>query len=159
MNKGFALVEIVIASAIVSISIFSLSTVSVLGSRLQRQSLEKIRANFLAEEGLEVMRFLRDKSWNANLANFFPGTNYYISFATTTSEWSIGSTAVSYIDFLFERKLTVENVFRDSNDNIVLSGGTNDPDSKKITSYVSWPEGNATTTISLSTYLSDIFDN
>ena len=159
MNKGFGLVEIVIASAVISSSIFSLSTISVLGSRLQRQSLEKIRANFLAEEGLEAMRFLRDKSWNENLANLSPGTNYYISFATTTSEWGIGSIAQPFPDSFFERKVTAENVSRDSNDNITLSGGTNDPDSKKITVHISWQERNATTTISLSTYLSDIFDN
>src|SRR3989344_5524637 len=98
MDKlGFGLVEIVIASAIISVSIFSLSAVSVIGNRLQSQSLE--------------------------------------------------------------RKITVENVFRDSNDNIDLSGGTQDPDTKKVSISVSWRDRNATTTINLSTYLSDIFDN
>src|SRR3989344_5306369 len=113
MNKGFGLVEIVIASAIISVSIFSLSAVSVIGSRLQSQSLEKIRANFLAEEGLEAMRFLRDKGWNTNLANLSSGTNYYLSFASSTSGWSIGSAATPYTDYLFDRNITVENVFRD----------------------------------------------
>lgn len=159
MNKGFGLVEIIIASAIISVSIFSFSAVSVLGSRLQRQSLEKIRANFLAEEGLEAMRFLRDKSWSSNLFFLFPGTNYYLSFSATSSQWSLSSSPTPYIDFLFERKITVENVSRDSNDNIVFSGGTNDPDTKKITIAVSWQDNNATSTAMLNTYLSDIFDN
>src|SRR3989344_5225002 len=112
MNKGFGLVEVVIASAIISVSIFSLSAVSVIGNRLQSQSLEKTRANFLSEEGLEAMRFLRDKSWNTNLANLSIGTNYYISFASSTSKWSIGSTTPPYIDSFFDRKIMVENVFR-----------------------------------------------
>ena len=159
MNKGFGLVEVVIASAIISVSIFSLSAVSVIGSRLQSQSLEKIRANFLAEEGLEAMRFLRDKSWNTNLANLSVGTNYSISFASSTSRWSIGSTAASYADSFFDRKIMLENVFRDSNDNIVSSGGAQDPDTKKVTVSVSWQDRNATTTVNLSTYLSDVFDN
>ena len=159
MNKGFGLVEVVIASAIISVSIFSLSAVSVIGNRLQSQSLEKTRANFLSEEGLEAMRFLRDKSWNTNLANLSIGTNYYISFASSTSQWSIGSTTPPYIDSFFDRKIMVENVFRDSNDNIVLSGGTQDPDTKKVTVAVLWQDRNATTSINLSTYLSDIFDN
>src|SRR3989344_4997112 len=159
MNKGFGLVEVVIASAIISVSVFSLSAVSVIGSRLQSQSLEKIRANFLAEEGLEAMRFLRDKSWNTNLANLSSGTNYYVSFASSTSQWSVGSTDVPYADSFFDRKITVENVFRDSNDNIVLSGGAQDPDTKKVTVVVLWQDRNATTTINLSTYLSDVFDN
>lgn len=160
MNKlGFGLVEIVIASAIISVSIFSLSAMAVIGSRLQSQSLEKIRANFLAEEGIEAMRFLRDKSWNTNLAPLNPGTNYYLSFASSTSRWSVGSVAVPRIDSFFERTITVESVFRDSNDDIVLLGGTNDPDTKKITGIVSWQERNATSTAQLSTYLSDTFDN
>ncbi|HEY4521565.1 MAG TPA: hypothetical protein VJH05_00265 [Candidatus Paceibacterota bacterium] len=160
MDKlGFGLVEIVVASAIISVSIFSLSAVSVIGNRLQSQSLEKIRANFLAEEGLEALRFLRDKSWNANLSSLSVGTNYYISFASSTSQWNIGSTVAPNVDSFFERKITVENVFRDSNDNIDLSGGTQDPDTKKVSISVSWRDRNATTTINLSTYLSDIFDN
>lgn len=160
MSKtGFGLVEIVIASAIISVSVFSLSAVSVLGSRLQSASLEKIRANFLAEEGLEAMRFLRDKSWDINLSSLSQDTNYYVNFSTSTLQWSINSTSISYVDSLFDRKVTVENVSRDSNDNIVLSGGTNDPDSKKIIVTVSWQERGATSTVQLGTFLSDIFNN
>lgn len=157
--KGFGLLEIVIASAIVSVSIFSLSAVSVLGSRLQSASLEKIRANFLAEEGLEAMRFLRDKGWDANISSLSAGVNYYLNFSTSTSWWSVSSAAQPYIDSLFDRKITVESVSRDSGDNIVLSGGTVDPDTKKINVSVSWQERNATNTVMLSTYLSDVFDN
>lgn len=160
MSKtGFGLVEIVIASAIISVSVFSLSAVSVLGSRLQSASLEKVRANFLAEEGLEAMRFLRDKSWDINLSSLSQDTNYYVNFSTSTLQWSINSTFISYVDSLFDRKVTVENVSRDSNDNIVLSGGTNDPDSKKIIVTVSWQERGATSTVQLGTFLSDIFNN
>lgn len=161
MNRaGFGLLEIVIASAVVGVSIFALSSAVVLSSKLQSQSSDKIRANFLAEEAMEAMRFLRDKSWNANLANLSPGTNYYISFSTTTSQWSVGQTVQPYIDSIFERKISVENVYRDLNYNIVSFGGAEDVDSKKITATVSWAgKGGATSTVSLSTYLSDIFDN
>ena len=161
MNKaGFGLLEIVIASAVVGASIFSLSAAAVLSGRLQSQSADKIRANFLAEEGIEAMRFLRDKSWNTNLANLSQGTNYYVNFSTTTSEWSVGQSIEPYIVALFERKVSVEKVYRDLNDNIVISGGAEDVDSKKITVIVSWAErGGATSTVSLSTYLSDIFNN
>jgi hypothetical protein len=156
---GFGLVEIVIASAIISVSIFSLSAVAVISSQLQSQSLEKIRANFLAGEGIEAMRFLRDKSWDSSLALLNPGNNYYLSFASSTSNWSVGLVAVPFLDSFFERKITIENVLRDSNDDIVISGGTSDPDSKKVTVTVSWQDRGATSTVSLSTYLSDIFDN
>ena len=158
-KAGFGLVEIIIASAIISVSIFSLSAIAVIGSRLQVQSLEKIRANFLAEEGLEALRFLRDKSWSGNLFTLSSGVDYYINFSTSTSLWSISSTPSYYIDSLFERKVKTENVFRDSNDDIVLSGGTNDPDTKKFTVFVAWYSKAGTSTVQLNTYLSDIFNN
>lgn len=159
MKSGFGLLEIVIASAVVGVSIFALSSAAVLSSKLQSQSSDKIRANFLAEEAVEAMRFLRDKSWNTNLANLSPDINYYISFSTTTSQWSVGQTAQPHIDSIFERKISADRVYRDLNDNIVSSGGAEDPDSKKITATVSWAgKGGATSTVNLSAYLSDIFN-
>lgn len=157
--RGFGLLEIVIAVSIISATIFSLSFVFIISSRLEGESLNKTRANFIAEEGLEALRFLRDKSWSANLGGLAAGTTYYLSFATTTSTWSIG-TLGSEIDNLFLRKVTVENVSRNSSDDIVNSGGTQDPDTKKINVSVEWLERGATTTLTtVSTYLSDLFDN
>lgn len=159
MKSGFGLLEIVIASAVVGASIFSLSAVAVLSNRLQTQSIEKIRANFLAEEGIEAMRFLRDKGWDANLADLSPGTNYYLSFSTTTSVWSVGPVPLAYIDSIFERKISIEKVYRDLNDNIVSTGGAEDINSKKINITVLWNARGATSTAQLSTYLSDMFNN
>jgi len=158
-KTGFGLLEIVIAASIISAVIFSLSFVFLISQKLETTSSNKIRANFLAEEGLEASRFLRDKSWSTNLAALSAGTNYYLAFATTTSTWSIGAAGPDKVDNLFYRKVTTENVSRDSNDNIVSSGGTNDPDTKKINMEVAWRERGATTTVTISTYLSDIFDN
>ena len=157
--KGFGLLEIVIASAIVSITLFSLSFVFVLSGRLEAQSIGKVRANFLAEEGLEAMRFLRDKGWGANLAPLAAGTNYYLSFATSTADWSVGTAYPGFIDGLFHRRITVEAVNRDGSDDIVTSGGALDPNTKKINIEVSWYGQGATTTATLSTYLSDVFNN
>ena len=158
-KAGFGLLEIVIAVSIISAVIFSLSFVFLISQKLEATSSNKIRANFLAEEGLEAARFLRDKSWSVNLASLSAGTNYYLAFAAVTSTWSIGAVGPDKIDNLFYRKVTTENVQRDSSDNIVSSGGTNDPDTKKIDVEVAWQELGATSTVMISTYLSDIFDN
>lgn len=156
--KGFGLLEIVIAVSIISATIFSLSFVFLIASRLETMSLDKIRANFIVEEGLEAMRFLRDQSWATNLGGLSAGTTYYLAFATTTSTWSVGTNG-SEIDKLFLRKITAENVCRNGSYDIVSSCGTLDPDTKKINVSVEWLERGSTTTISASTYLSDIFDN
>src|SRR3989344_5302862 len=108
MKRGFGLLEIVIAASIVSMTIFSLSFVFLLGNRLEVQSISKIRANFLAEEGLEAVRFLRDTGWDATVGLLAVETNYYLSFATSTADWSIGSAYPGFIDGLFNRRVTVE---------------------------------------------------
>jgi hypothetical protein len=56
----------------------------------------------------------------------------------------------------FNRTITVTDVQRDGANNIVASGGINDPDTKKVTSRVNWnfsPSRN--NTVSLSTYLTN----
>ena len=159
MKQGFGLLEIVIAVSIVSITLFSLSYVFLLGNRLEAQSINKIRANFLAEEGLEAMRFLRDKGWDASLAPLASGTNYYLSFVALLSQWSVDSASSGFIDGVFERVVTVEPVFRNSSDDIVTSGGALDPNTKKVNVAVSWGDRGATTTATLSAYLSDVFNN
>ena len=164
MNQrvGFGLLEIVIAASIISAVIFSLSFVFLISQKLETTSSNKIRANFLAEEGLEASRFLRDKSWSTNLAALSAGTNYYLAFAAPTSTWSVGATGPEKIDNLFYRKITVENVSRDpstANIESVYNSANDDPDTKKFNAEVAWQERGATTTVTISTYLSDIFDN
>ena len=156
-SSGFGILEIVIAVSIISATIFSLSFVFIVASKLETMSLDKIRANFIAEEGLEAMRFLRDQSWAGNLGGLSAGATYYLSFATTTSVWSVGTNG-SEIDKLFLRKVTLENVYRNGSYDIADSGAL-DSDTKKINVSVEWLERGSTTTITASTYLSNIFNN
>lgn len=158
-NRGFGLLEIVIAVSIISATIFSLSFVFLISNKLAAESSNKMRANFLAEEALDALKLLRDTSWNANLAGLNTGTNYYLSFSPTASSWNISASSGAFIDGLFERRITVENVNRNASDDIVSSGGSNDPDTRKFNAMISWSERSGTTTITVSTYLTDMFDN
>jgi len=156
---GFGVIEVLIASGIIGATIFSLYYIFVLGTRLSSDAGNKVSGNFLAEEGLEAARFLRDSGWHANISGLTPGTNYYVAFNKINSAWSIAASAPAPIDGVFYRTLTVENVSRDSDDNIVSSGGTVDPYTKKINIEVAWQGSGATSTILLSTYLADLFEN
>ncbi len=156
---GFGVIEILVAAAVIGTVIFSLFNVFVLADRLSEEAGDKIRANFLAEEALEVVRYLRDRSWEDNISNLNTGTSYYLAFSGATSRWSIGTSNPGLIDGLFTRTVTVENVSRDSNDDIVLAGGTDDPKTKKINVTVSWTERGAPQSLMLSIYLTDIYLN
>lgn len=155
-KKGFTLVEIVVGVAICLIVLIGLMNAFTITLKLSLANTSKIQASFLEEEGLEAARILRDNGWTANIATLTPDTTYYLAYNNNT--WQTTSTN-SYIDSFFERKIVTSNVNRDSNQNIVSSGGTLDPNIRKITISVSWLSGGATTTKSISTYLTNVFNN
>ncbi len=155
-ENGFGLLEVVIGVAIISVSIFSLTAVSSLALRIAEENTKEIQAVFLAEEGLEALRVLRDSSWLGNIATLNSSTDYFLNFSE--GKWQVASSNI-YIDGIFERKFSLQNINRDSNDDIVASGGSNDPNTKKFTVSVSWLSRKGTTTRSISTYSTNFFSN
>ena len=153
-QKGFGLVEIIIGAAILATTLLAVSFFFQRAVVISRSTGELVQASFLAEEGIEVLRFLRDEKWENLSSGITPGTNYYLSFSG--SSWATTTTNV-FVDGVFERKFSIENVNRDGNDDITTSGGTLDPNIKLITVSVSWFDRGATTTHTVSTYLTNIF--
>lgn len=154
-KSGFGLVEIIIGVAIISASLFSLAAVSQISLRLAQTSRQNIKAGFLLEEGVEAVKFLRDAGWDTNIASLTAGVPYYLNFNGTSWE----STYVnSYIDGVFERSFVIEDVYRDANDDIAESGDF-DLNTKKISVFVSWETPTGTMTKSISTYITNIFNN
>lgn len=152
---GFGVLEILVASAVISTAFVSLFFVFALSQRAVLRSSEKVRANFIAEEGLEAVRHLRDRSWNNNLAGLTADTNYYLVFDAENSVWSITASDPGLIDGLFDRTARVASVMRNAEDDIVDYGGIIDPDTWNVNVTVSWEERS----VSAETYMSDIFDN
>jgi prepilin-type N-terminal cleavage/methylation domain-containing protein len=154
--SGFGLIEIVIASAIVSVVTVSLAYVFILSSRINDQTTERARAHFLAEEGLEVVRYMRDKGWATNIQPLEMSTPYYLVFTAASSQWSLTTDVQPTIDNTFSRTIVFSPVSRDGLYDIVLSGGTNDPDTLKVVSSVTWGGSN---TVQLPTYITNMFSN
>lgn len=154
-KRGFGLLEIVLAVGIVSLTLFGLSSTARVSYRLISDNTQKVKAVFLLEETIEAVRLLRDQSWQARIAPLATGTNYYLIFNGT--QWR-SSASNEFVDDTFERRFQLADVYRDANDDIA-SSGTLDPDTKKITAYVSWWTQTGTTTESVSTYITDLFGN
>lgn len=154
--RGFVLVEAVIAAAVVATVLASVVGALLLTLRSSLADTSKTQSSFLAEEGLEALRIMRDDSWNTNIASHTSGVKFYLTFDGTT--WRATNTNI-FIDKKFERSVVFSDVYRDSNQDIVSSGGTLDSNTKKVTVSVSWSDINATTTRSLSTYLTNVFNN
>lgn len=154
-QSGFGIVEILVASVIISLVLVGLHATTVQALRLVQQSTKRTQAAFLAEETIEVLRLKRDSGWTSSLGTLSTATDYFLEF--DGSAWNI-TTTNTFVDDLFERKFALEAVYRDGNDDIAGSG-TLDPRTKKVTVTVSWHAQTGTTTQSVSTYITDLFGN
>ncbi len=153
-TKGFGLLEVLIASTIITIGILAISTSFTVYIKYALSNDKNVQAAYLAQEGFEVMGFLRDKGWASNVASISTTTPFYLTFSST---WTTTTSAPAYIDSTFLRQLTISDVRRDVSDNIVTSGGIWDPYTKKVTLTVSYFQGKATTTQTMSMYISKLF--
>src|SRR3989338_1063894 len=126
-QKGFGLIEILIASAILSASLITLTATSQIAFRLMKESLERTQAGFLAEESIEVVRIFRDSSWSAYIAPFSSGLAYYPNFSTTTNAWTFSTTTLPLIEDTFNRTVVFNDVYRRNSDGEIVSGDSIDP--------------------------------
>ena len=154
-QKGFGLLEIVIGLSLISVSFFALFLVSQMSLKVSGENLNIVKASFLAEEGLEAIRVFRDSGWDTYIGALNVDSDYYFEFNGIT--W-LSTTTNAYIDGIFERKFVLSSVYRNAADDISVSG-TPDPNTKKITVFISWLTRSGTTTRSISTYLSNLFEN
>ena len=151
-QKGAVLVEVLVAVSIMTIVFMQLSGVAARTLAFSYQALKTSEASFLLEEGAEATKTIRDADWNT-IASVTFGAPYYFSFAN--GMWTLSSTNTP-IDG-FTRTVTFSKVYRDSNADIA-SSGTFDPGTLLATVSVSWKNGSATATKTISMYIANIFN-
>lgn len=151
-EHGSTLIEVVVVAAVLAlVSMAFLGTFSAL-SRFHRKDMFAIKGELLAEEGIEAIRLIKSDSWNT-LASIPPGAERFLSLSPFS--WSV-TTTPEVVDGVFYRSIRVFGVSRDTNDDIVSSGGTTDPDTLRLRSSVSWKEHGATSTASYESYMTNI---
>ena len=154
-QSGFGIVEALVAAVIITLVLVGVHATTTQALILVHQSTKRTQAAFLMEETIEALRSKRDAGWASSIGTLSAGTNYYLAF--TGGVWNITTTNV-FVDKTFEQKFVIEDVNRDANDDIAASG-TLDPNTKKITATVSWYTPTGTTTQSISTYVTNMFQN
>jgi len=158
-SRGAGLVEIVIAISIITLVLTSVISTYPVFLQSALATVDQVRGALLLEEGVEAVKTLRDDSWTTNISSLTASTTYYLSFSEGDSMWEATSSP-STIDTKFTRTFAVYAVNRDNDDDIDTSGGgTVDANTRKLTVWVSWPDEGVTTTRSISTYITNIFDN
>lgn len=154
--RGFGLIEVVIGSAVLSVALLGIANFFQATLRASVLTESSVQGDYLLEEGVEILKFFRDGGYVSNLGNMSTTTEYYFSWNGTA--WA-STTVNTLIDDKFERKFTVADVTRDANNDIAATG-THDPDIKLVTVFVSWwSPVVGTTTHSIQTYITNIFNN
>ena len=152
-SKGVGLVEILIVLAVVGVGFLAIISFLIFSRGVTFQVARSTEATTLAEEAIEAVRGMRDEGWTANIAPLTSGTTYYP--VVTADKWTLSTTNPGPISNLYTRTVVVEDVGRDGNDNIVASGGTPDPNTKKVTATVSWTEATQNKQVVLTTYITN----
>ena len=154
-SSGFSLVEVLVMVFIATFSIFAVWKIYVLYIKISLSNPATFQASFLAEEGIEAVKFMRDSGWSTNISTLSADASYTLTFNGIT--WGV-TTTPAFIANQFDRRLSVSDVYRDISGNIAESG-TSDPNTKKVLVTVSWLKDAATTTRGITTYVSNIFNN
>ena len=155
-RTGFGVIEIIVATAIIGIVIFSVTQVGILAFRLSQLSAERTEAVFLMQDAGEAVRFFRDDGWATRIVTLSAGTSYFLTF--DGSNYALTSTEPSFIDGKFRRVIVMSSVNRNAQSDIAAVG-TDDPLTKKFNVSVSWSVRGATITESMEFYLANLFNN
>lgn len=129
-NKGFSLVEIILAAAL--FCIFSASALLLLFSSLkaEQQGNQTQTALSYATDGIEAVRAIKDDSFDRLVDTEGSGLVF------SGGEWDLSS---DHDDFeIYRRVVSISPAERDGDGNIVSSGGTEDLNMKRVLSFVSW---------------------
>ena len=158
MNKkqGISIVEIIIASAIISLSVIAISVVYGNFVALSIQNTQKVQAVLLLDEGVEALKTMRGEAWS-NFASTTASTTYYFSWMT--NKWRATTTPI-IVDGIFYRTFVVSPVYRDvSTFNILQdTSGTLDAGTKKVDVSVAWRDKGATSTRETRIYIFNLYE-
>jgi len=147
-NIGFSVIEVLLAAAIFVIFAGGIAQVVLHGYSGNRLGEEQTIANNFASEGIEAVRSIKNQAYSG-LANSV-GTG----ITQTGGVWAFSGANNTFGKY--SRVITVADVYRDGSGNIVASGGTLDPDTKNISSMVSWNfNAGRSNSIELISYLTD----
>ena len=155
--RAFSVIEALVAAAIIAIGLVGIETTYTLYVRSTGSLLKSTQAMLLAEEGIEATKLIRDNGWSTSIGTYSVGTPYYLTFSGNM--WSLSTLMVPEVDHTFFRTTTFSAVNRAANDQIVVGAGTNDPNTRLAVVQVSWVDNSATSSVSLSTYVDNLFTN
>lgn len=155
-NLGLGLVEIIIASAIMIIVVLAVMNAFSTYVKASRNNLDSVKAAYLAEEGIEAVKIMRDNGWTLKIAPIATGTAFRVGWTGTI--WT-STTSSSLIDGKYDRTIVLNDAYRNAATKDLEASGVIDSNARKVTVNVSWNDNGATTTKTIETYITNLFEN
>ena len=153
-TAGFTIIEVLFSAAFLALFTGVLITAYILYFRIATAGPQHTAAVFLADEGLEAVRVIRDGGWEDGIAALDTELPYHLIFQDGL--WS-ATTDPQLIDDTFTRTVTLYEVRRDSDDNIADTGEIDDG-TLRADVLVSWSGLLGESEVELSTYVANLFD-
>lgn len=156
---GFGMVEIIIGAAVLSVSLLGIANFFQSTLVVSRTTSAMIQGGYLLEEGVEVVKLFRDEDYSSNISQFSTTTPTYLIWNGTA--WAT-TTVNTFIDGKFERSIIAGEVARYEGGEAggdIAPSGVFDPNTKLITVTVAWQTKGATTTKTIQTYVTNIFND
>lgn len=153
--KGISIIEVVIASGIIAVSVVGIVTALQAFLVVSLDNSDKAQAVLMLEETSEVVQYIRDKSWIENIAILDDQTDYYLVW--NGLDYSLSETP-QLEKGKFTRKLVFDDVERDSSDDIVENGSI-DSGTKKVTVDIIWNGSKGNQTVSSQFLIHDVYQS
>lgn len=162
-KKGLSIVELIIAIFILGSVMVAFFEVAVFSYKILKENKNQIKAGYWAEEGMEAVRSIRDKtSWSDSLdgkiglGEVDTDTIYYL--IVSVNEWQLTTVNPGLLEAKFNRRVTFANVSRDpvtGDIEDVYNPANYDDNSKKVNLEINWQEGSQTKNLILVAYLTN----
>lgn len=139
-QSGITLVEVVVGISIIAAAVVAIGFSVNAYVDARAVLLTDVKATYLAEEGYEIVRALRDDDWNT-IDALALDTLLYLDVSTTTI--AIGGSP-EVIDTDFTRSFVLRELYRNGSNDITSSttaGATVDDEGREIEVYVNGPNG------------------
>ena len=160
-NKGFTLIEAVVAMTVFVIGTVGLVQLSTLAKATSEEGQQTVKVSNYLQEGVEATRIIRDANWS----NMTPGTYRLNAQAGQSPPWQLISGGSETIDGKYQRQVIIATARREdtdgsgtltAGDRLVSSGGAfDDPDARRVTATITWSAGNRIVSRSIYTYFTN----
>jgi type II secretory pathway pseudopilin PulG len=148
-SRGQMLVELILAIGISAIILPALLTGLYSSSKSKPQQQQNTQAVALLFQTEAAVKDVRSTSWSS-----FSNDGTYHA-AIVNNQWTLAANAQTTNGMT--QKVVVSDVYRNSSDAIVTTGGTLDPSTKLVTITISWTQPNASS-ISSTFYMARTID-